>query len=545
MLLASLGVVGAALLVALATDVGLTVLTPAKFVFGLVGFALLVPTIVLKDPKAYWLFLLVLSIPFDISKWLSDPELSQTLTDTYGVPGSGTNSLEIYLSDAVLVAMLAPWLARVCLKQERIYFPKVGYFFAFYLAWALLVSLVNAQVFYFSLFELCRQGLYLLCFVYIINNVTTRRQFRSVIGALLLGFVIGSGSVIAFFERGIGSESAPFAGLHDQFAEGQSGNRAPKSGADTGGHADLTLNGNTSRHLGSKDGAQASDIKRSQGMFRHPSIPASLCGLILPIVLGYFLAARGIRSRILFLAIYAWGFVALLLTFSRAGLLGLLVGTLVFFVVAGWSGFISRRVLNLSAVAFALTMVLTIPLLLIYLETRPGAFFMRFYLFETAFEGYLEHPILGVGFANSTAAMQPGKRELKEMGMPVTPGEAADSYYLGILVELGPLGVVLLFGFYGKVILIGLRAIRDAPVDTKPLLVGMVAGVASLATQSLADEPTQGHAVSGMFWLFLALIVAIARQTRPDEGASLAAVLAPGGPPASRAVTVGATGDPA
>lgn len=215
-LLVGSGIVGTGLFVALATDLALTSLTPAKTAFILGGFALLIPTFVVKDPRAYWLFLLVLSIPFDISKWLSDAQLTQTLVDTYGFPGSGTDSLEIYLSDVVLVAMLMPWLAGVCLRRERLYFPNIGYLFVFYLAWALLVSLINAQVLSFTMFELCRQTLYFLSFIYLINNVTTRAQFRSVVWAVFLGLIIGCGTVIAFFEEGLGTETVAFVNLHDQ-----------------------------------------------------------------------------------------------------------------------------------------------------------------------------------------------------------------------------------------------------------------------------------------------------------------------------------------
>src|SRR6516164_5840399 len=76
------GIVTLGVLLALATDVVLSQLTPVKVAFILGGFALLIPTVVMKHPKAYWLFLLAVSIPFDISKslsaWLNDP---QSLTD--------------------------------------------------------------------------------------------------------------------------------------------------------------------------------------------------------------------------------------------------------------------------------------------------------------------------------------------------------------------------------------------------------------------------------------------------------------------------------
>jgi O-Antigen ligase len=518
LLLAGFGIVGIGVLVALATDVAVTLLTPAKLAFVLGGFALLIPTMVVKDPKAYWLFLLVLSIPFDISKWMSDELFTQTLVDTYGIPASGTISLEIYMTDVVLVAMLLPWLARVCLRRESLYFPRIGYLFVLYLAWALLVSLINAKSFYLTMFELCRQALYFLSFVYLINNVATRLQFRSAVWAVFLGLIIGAGTVITFFERGIGTDTAAFAGLHDQPAQiHKAGTKAPNP-------QNLTLH-IAGRGLGSKDRGQGSEIKRSQGMFRHPGIPASLCGLTLPIVLAYLIAARKNRDRILFFMVYAWGFVALLLTFSRAGLIGFMVGTVVFFAVGGWSGLISRRVLKLSAVALTLAMALSIPLLLVYLKTRPESLYMRFNLFEAGLQGYSQHPILGVGLNNGTAAMKAGRQELRDMGIPMPPAESADSYYLAMLIEVGPVGSILFFVFFGKIVMIALRAMREVAVDMKPLLVGIVAGLASLATQNLADGPLAGHAVSGMLWLFAALIVAIARyiqaETRSSSGVDM------------------------
>jgi hypothetical protein len=508
LLLSGLGIIAVSVLVALATDIAVETISPAKLAFILGGFALLIPTMVVKDPKAYWLFLLVLSIPFDITKWLSDVQLSQSLVDMYGMP-MGSTGIEIYLTDVVLAAMLLPWLAGVCLRRERLFFPKSGYLFVFYLAWALLVSLINSESFDLSMYELCRQALYLVLFVYLINNVATRPQFRCAVWAVFLGLIIGAGTVIAFFEMGLGTNTVAFVGLHDQYqsAEGAQSQTHTKS------TKELSV-GETNQHLGSTDRGQA---KRSQGMFRHPGIAAGLCGLILPIVLAYLVAARTNRDRALFFMVYAWGLAGLVLTFSRAGFVGLVVGTLVFFAVGGWSGLMSRQALKLSAVAFALAVALSIPLTLVYLSTRPGAVIMRLYMAEAALQGYSEHPILGVGFNNSTAAMKPGRQDLKDMGIPVQKGEPADSYYLAILVEVGPLGALLFFGFFWKIAMVALRTMRKVPVDMKPLLVGMVAGGASVATQSVSDGPMTGHAVSAMLWLFAALIVAIARSVQAEE----------------------------
>ncbi len=332
-LIAGIGIVGIGVLVALATDVALTLLTPAKFAFLLAGFALLIPTMALANPEPYWLFLLVLSIPFDITKWLSAGMVdSQALVDIYGMPASGTIALEIYLTDIVLVAVLLPWLARLCLRRERLYFPKVGYLFVLYLAWSLLVSLINAVSLYLTIFEFCRQILYFLSFVYLINNVKTGPQFRSAVWAVLLGLIISASTVIIFFGLGIGTESSVFARLHDQAAVTISQGRAYKPGAKTSDNENLTLHG-AGRRFGPANRGQGSEIVRSQGMFRHPGIAASLCGLTLPIVLAYLVVARTNRDRILLFMVFALGITALVLTFSRAGAIGVAVGTLVFFAV--------------------------------------------------------------------------------------------------------------------------------------------------------------------------------------------------------------------
>ena len=232
----------------------------------------------------------------------------------------------------------------------------------------------------------------------------------------------------------------------------------------------------------------------------------------------------------MFFLMYVWGFVALVLTFSRAGFIGFMAGTFVFLAVGGWSGFISRKLATRGGIAAALLVALSMPLLIGYLEARSETFFMRFYMFEAAMEGYSQHPILGVGLNNSTAAMKAGRQELKDMGIPAPTNEPADSYYLAILTEIGPVGSILFFGFFGKIVAIGLRSTREVAVEMKPLLVGMIAGLAALATQCIADGPLAGHAVSGTLWLFAALIVAMRRfcqaETRPSMAGGKAAHVA-------------------
>jgi O-antigen ligase len=214
--------------------------------------------------------------------------------------------------------------------------------------------------------------------------------------------------------------------------------------------------------------------------------------------------------------VFILGVAGLVLTFSRAGAIGCAAGIAVFVAVAGWSGLVPRRVITWLAVMFVGFAALSIPLMVAYFATRPGSFPMRLYMYEAALQGYLEHPLVGVGMNNSTAAMKEGRQELIDLGIRVARIESADSYYLAMLVEVGPVGFVLFFGFFGKIVMIALRATRVVATDLKPLLVGIVAGLASLATQNISDIPMAGHAVSGLLWVFAALIVAIARDVQVE-----------------------------
>jgi O-Antigen ligase len=502
------GIVTLGVLTALATDVALSQLTPVKVLVLLGGFALLIPTVVMKHPKAYWLFLLALSIPFDISKWLSGwPVDSQSLVDLYGVPASGTSAIEPYLTDVVLVVMVLPWFARVAVRRETVYFPAIGYLYVLYLIWALLVSLLNAQSFYLALFELWRQAMYLLFFLYLINNITTRLELRSVIWAVFLGFIIGTGTVVVFFELGYGTATSIWKEQQP----------VPRTfGFKQSLQSNLTLENDKGRRGGKEGQLSESSLKRSQGMFRHPAMAASLCGLILPIVLAYLVAARRNRDRILLFMVFILGVAGLVLTFSKAGAISFAVGTIAFFAVGSWAGLISRRVLIGGLFAFTVAVVLSVPWLIIYFGSRPETFYMRFNMFQAALDGYLQHPFLGVGFNNATGAMNAGKNELRELGMRMPKYESAENLYLVVLTEVGPVGFILFFAFFGKLVLIALRAMRAAATDLKPLLVGVVAGFASLATQNLGDDTLGGHAINATLWLFVSLIVVIARDIQAE-----------------------------
>src|SRR5438270_125952 len=285
-----------------------TLVRPVLPALALGGLVLLLPTFVLRDPKAYWLFLLALSIPFDISKrttsWIIEPWV---LSRDYGLQASGTFSIDLYLTDIVLLAMILPWLANLSRGREHFYLPKIAYMFVLYLAWALTTSMITAQSFYLAIFEWCREVLYFVSFLYLINNLTTRSHFRAIVLALFVGLAIEAATVITFFELGIGTETFALSGLYRDQED--------------------PIHSYPSIHIHYEaESGQESQTKRSAGTFVHPSLAAYYFEFTLFVVLCYLITAGRRRDQILLGALFASGCLALYLTFSRSGLVGFIGG---------------------------------------------------------------------------------------------------------------------------------------------------------------------------------------------------------------------------
>ena len=486
----SLAIIIIGVLVAAATVLALTLFRPVLFVLALGGLVLLILALVIPDRKAYWMFLLVLSMLFDVGKrlttWIVEPwEVMQVS----GPPSSGTFSLDLFSTDIILFAMLLPWLIRLSLRQERLYFPKVGYVFLLYLAWALIASLINAQSFYLSIFEWCRQAAYFLYFVCIVNNVSTRSQLRAAILALLIGLVIEAGTVIAFFQAEIGTETSAFSGLYRETEH--------QVAATT--------------HYESESGEEK-HTKRSAGTFVHPSQAAYYFEFTMAIALACLIAARGATLRLLFGAIYAGGLLAIYLTFSRSGLVGLIFGIIVFFAVARRAGLVSRQLFARCLVIFITCLTLSAPVLINSLLSRPQAATYRLELLADSLETYRQHPLAGSGLA---AVVIDARKKVDNK----VRFRAIHNQYLVLLTEVGPLGLLLFYAFFWQVAKTAFRRMRAAKAEMKLLLVGAVAAFASIAMHNLGDG-FGGHANAAMLWLYAGLIVAVARQVQGERALS-------------------------
>jgi O-antigen ligase len=483
-----LAVVAIGVLVGLVTVTALTLVRPVLLILGLCALVLLILTFVVPDRRAYWVFLLILSMIFDVGKrlttWIVEPSV---VLKEYGPPSSGTFSLDVYSTDLVLFAMLVPWLVRLCLRRDHFYMPKIGYLFILYLAWALIVSVVTAPVVYLSVFEWFRQLFYFVYFICIINNVVTRSQFRAAILALLLGLVIEAGTVISFFEADIGTETTAFSGFYRQ---------------DNTQEAGVT-------HYESESGEE-SHTKRSAGTFIHPAQAAYYLEFTMLIALACLVTVPRTRDRLLLSAIFAVGCIAMYLTFSRSGLVGLIFGVIIFFAVGRWARLISQRAFAWCVLAFIVFTALSGQLLVRSLIARPQAATYRLELLNDSLDTYRQRPATGSGLA---AVVVDARK--KVLGKDQVRYRTIHNHYLIVLTETGPLGFLLFFGFFWQIARSAFRSMRAAQAEMKLLLVGIVGALASIAMHNLGDG-FGGHANAAMIWLYAGLIVALARRVRAE-----------------------------
>jgi hypothetical protein len=491
-LISGAAILAIGMLVAVVTMAAITFLSPAKAFFAFAGLVLFLPVFLVRDPKAYGLLLLTLFTPVEIflhtTKWLADPHI---LFQQFGMPGSGTFGIDIYVADLVLAAMLLPWLAELCQKRCKFYFPPIGYLFILYLIWAMIGSVLEAPSFYLALFQWCREILYFVFFLYIVNNVVTTAQFRAVVTGLVVGLIIESIIVIVCFQLNIGTDITNFQ-------------LTPDSGSDKVGYIPVSETGSWSK------------VPRATGTFAHPAMTAYYIGYILPIVLAFAAAARQSRDRILFGAIFAGGCIALVLTFSRAGMLGLIGSVGIFFLLARQSGLISRHAFARCAFLGAIAVVVCTPFFVNYLQTRPDAIAGRWELIDRALETYWRHPILGTGLNNSSAATEGSHHTISRPSGPVLLVTVVHNHYLIVLVEVGLVGFLLFFGFFSGSAMTAVRWMRAAGTETKLLLVGIVSAMAGVAVHNFGD-PFGGHMSVAMLWLYTGLAFAACRslQARP------------------------------
>lgn len=187
-------------------------------------------------------------------------------------------------------------------------------------------------------------------------------------------------------------------------------------------------------------------IMRAFGLFPDPHMMAFFLGLVLPIALSLWLFGK--KNKATLFLICGLLFVALLLTFSRGGYLGIIFAVLLILFL-GWR-FLkekTRLILIISTLFICLILAVfaqpAISRLVSSFSFSEGSSIGRMQIWQEAWQISLKNPLLGVGFGNYSREVNP----LASYRNPIT----SHNLYLDIFSETGIFGLaVWLFLIFGS-----------------------------------------------------------------------------------------------
>ena len=455
---------------------------PVWTILVLAGGVVLVGSLIVKDSSVYWLSLFFIALPLNISKNFVTPAILSSQLQEMGFP-PGAFTLYLQLTDLPLMVLLGSWIARAIIKREALYWPAISYFPLAYLAWATLGLLFSSYP-SLTIFELIRQCKFFIIYLFIINNVNTRKLGQIIILLLLAGAFIQEGVTLGKYQFQLEGTV-----LGDTF--GDESDRLVPTGTVTG---------------------EESESRRGEGTFGHSNATAAHLELVLPFALVLFLTSPRPKERWLGLFVFLLGVVTVYVTFSRGGMVGLLVAASVCMAVAFARGLVSRTTIAAILSVGVLLSPIAINKLSSYFAVREEAFNQRVIHWKVGIEMIQLNPVIGTGLNTSTVV----RRQLIRANELIDDEYQLHNHYLIGLVETGVIGSVMYLCFF---ILVGLEAFRRS--RSKDFRVAMISMAILSAYTAIALHMTIDFLnldpLHTLLWIYAGVIVAF-RRSDPDPG---------------------------
>ena len=253
---------------------------------------------------------------------------------------------------------------------------------------------------------------------------------------------------------------------------------------------------------------------RAFGTFEQPNPFAGYLALIAPVALGVILSRiqglrRGIHNSIAFYAILLTAFLALALglaaiwaSFSRGAWIAVAAALVVTIVL------LSKRAAGLFALGVVLVIVVALlgelnlipPIVAdrfsavadyvgvfdvrgVTVNDTNYAIVERMAHWQAAWDMFLDHPWLGVGFGNYAVAYP--AYSLPRWDDPLGH---AHNYFLNVLAETGAVGAFAYFGLWVAIFGLGWRAVRRGNSTWRPIAAGLCGALVALTIHNLFDN---------------------------------------------------------
>jgi len=469
---------------------GMTVaLMEASLIWPIVAMAAIIgflPTLVLKEPRLYWLAVFLFTSALEIKKNLLDGlKIRAAFKMDYELP---IFVPEIRLSDLAFVMLLGFWLLQLLGRRERFRFPPVAWLAVGYLGWAAL-SMVSAPNLYFGALQLTREIKFFVVFLYVVNNIDSKRMVRVIAGALLAVLVLQAGLTLARYKFQFGYLGGGMLGRSD----------------DVSSATLLTVN-----EVAGKLGGG----RRAFGTIPSPAGTAEHLLLLLPVALFAGFSASKSSRRVALFALAALGTAALVVTYSRTALNGFIVGLVLSGVLAYTRQLIPRRTIGLALLLVPVAAVFISPVVYKYYSTRTSQVPIRFEQYWTAWNMIKANPILGVGLNNSAGLQRDYNPDLSSVPLndPTKASYKAPihNYFLSMTADIGIIGTALFLAFFGLICREGYRWTRSFDREISLAACAVLVGIVSLWASVLAD-PLYQDGTQTLLWFFSGLTFAFAR----------------------------------
>jgi O-antigen ligase len=265
-----------------------------------------------------------------------------------------------------------------------------------------------------------------------------------------------------------------------------------------------------------------------------PTSPIRACGttgycnalagyleLLLPVFISfYFFYPLEKKLRRGLLVVLVLGAAALLVTYSRGGFLGMILGVVALLLLA------SRHFPKLSKHAFKISAVVGVQLvvlLALFSEklTMRMQFFMqqsmeddvRVALIRDALEMIKHHPLFGIGLNNFPEAFT----RYEITGMKFDINYPVHNTWLLIAAEQGLFGLVAFLIFMYFIFRDASKGMRERSSFHSAAAVGLAAGLVGWFAHNLVAPLYQNWLVNRMTFVFIIAVVAVLPRLIPDE----------------------------
>jgi O-antigen ligase len=258
------------------------------------------------------------------------------------------------------------------------------------------------------------------------------------------------------------------------------------------------------------------DGLRVGGTIGHPNSAANFLELLLPLCLGMFLASTQRWRKLLAMAAFSTGSLALILTFSRGGWLAG-VASLGFFCICAWHrGWLSLRLPLALGICL---LIAAIPFSVAISDSVTGKDRAtaegRFAMIELARHIIADSPVLGVGANNYAVVMGDYIRHPEFTGAWL---HVVHNRYLLVWSETGVLGLIALVGFLISTVILGWQSFKSRHALHAALGLGLTAGILGQMLHMHLDLVGSRPLVQ-LLWIVCGLVASINALARrlPDS----------------------------